>query len=139
MTATPGLVGPTSVEPDVDPGELLSRLLEELGLGWGLLLGLVVPTLVVVAIGIALAVWLWRRTGRSPSTSTGSDLFPGRVVTLRNVEGTTGQVFVEGSWWSVRSTGATLDVDEDVRVTAVEGLVLVVEPLDAGASSQEEP
>ena len=60
-------------------------------------------------------------------------------MTLGTADGTKGQAFVEGSWWSVRSTGPPLTVDEDFLVTAVDGLVLVVEPLDAEARSEEEP
>lgn len=116
----------------------LSSLAERLGLGWGLFLGLVVPTLVVVLVGMAGTVWLWRRTRRNPSSSTGSDIFPGRIVTVRSADGTQGQTFVEGGWWSLHSTGEPLRAGEQVRIRAVEGLVLVVEPLTPEAPNEED-
>ncbi len=107
-----------------------------LGLGWGLLGGLVLPLALVVVLGVAGAAWLWRRSGRSPSRSTGADLFPGQVVTLRTAQGTRGQVFVEGGWWSVRAA-APLRVGEDVRITSVERLELIVEPVEAPEEKEE--
>ena len=137
-TSQHALAALASAVPEVDPGDVVSRIAEELGLGWGLALGLVVPTLVVAGIGAALTLWLWRRTSRTPSTTTGADLFEGRVVTVTTAEGTRGQAFVEGSWWSIRSSSASLRVGQEVRVRAVDGLVLLVEDLDAHATSDEE-
>lgn len=125
-----------SLAPDPDPGDVVSWVADELGIGWGLLWGLVVPLLVVAAIGLVLTVLLWRRYGRSPSSSTGVDLFPGQVVTLRTAEGAHGQVFVEGSWWTVRSD-VPLRAGEDVRITAVERLELLVEPLESPQGKEE--
>lgn len=125
-----------SLAPDPDLGDVLSRVADELGIGWGLLWGLVLPLFVVAAIGLVLTVLLWRRYGRSPSSSTGVDLFPGQVVTLRTAEGAHGQVFVEGSWWSVRSE-VPLRAGEDVRITAVERLELLVEPLESPQGKEE--
>lgn len=125
-----------SLAPDPDLDDVTSWVADELGIGWGLLWGLVVPLLVVAAIGLALTVLLWRRYGRSPSSSTGVDLFPGQVVTLRTAEGAHGQVFVEGSWWSVRSE-VPLRAGEDVRITAVERLELLVEPLESPQGKEE--
>ncbi|MGO1167231.1 MAG: NfeD family protein [Janibacter sp.] len=137
-TTQPADLDPPSVPPDGELGDVLSWLVDQLGIGWGLLVGLVLPTLVVAAVGVALTVWLWRRTRESPSHTTGSDLFTGHVVTIRTAEGTHGQTFVEGSWWSVRSTGVPLAAGEDVRVREVDGLVLLVEPLEADPPTQEE-
>ena len=125
-----------SLAPDPDLGDVLSRVADELGIGWGLLWGLVVPLFVVAAVGLVLTVLLWRRYGRSPSSSTGVDLFPGQVVTLRTAEGAHGQVFVEGSWWSVRSE-VPLRAGEDVRITAVDRLELLVEPLESPQGKEE--
>lgn len=123
-----------SLAPDL--GDVLSWLADELGIGWNLLIGLVLPLLIVLAIGLVLTVLLWRRYGRSPSSSTGADLFPGQVVTLRVAEGTHGQVVVEGSWWSVRSE-VPLRAGQDVRVTAVDRLELLVEPLESPQGKEE--
>lgn len=125
-----------SLAPDPDLDDVTSWVADELGIGWGLLWGLVLPLFVVAAIGLVLTVLLWRRYGRSPSSSTGVDLFPGQVVTLRTAEGAHGQVFVEGSWWSVRSE-VPLRAGEDVRITAVERLELLVEPLESPQGKEE--
>ncbi|WP_338751062.1 NfeD family protein [Janibacter alittae] len=132
--ATAQPLHPPSLEPDA--GDVLSWLADVLGIGWGLLWGLVVPLLVVVAVGLVLTALLWRRYGRSPSISTGADLFPGQIVDLRSAEGTHGQVFVEGSWWSVRSE-VPLRAGQDVRITAVERLELLVEPLESSQGKEE--
>jgi membrane protein implicated in regulation of membrane protease activity len=113
--------------PDVGPGDIAAWIAEYLGFGWGSVLGLALPTLLVVMAGTAVTVWLWRRTRLTPSTTTGADLFPGRVVTVTTAEGSRGQAFVEGSWWAIRSTDAPLQVGQDVRVREVDGLVLLVE------------
>lgn len=127
-----------SVPPDGDTDDVWSWVAEELGLGWDLLLGLVLPLLLVATVGLAITVWLWRRSGRAPSSSTGADIFPGHVVTLRSADGTRGQAYVEGGWWSVRSTGSELTAGEDVRVRSVDRLELLVEPLDAEEDQPEE-
>lgn len=138
VTTQPADPDPPPALPDGDLEDVWAWVAEELGIGWDLLLGLVVPLLLVAAVGLALTVWLWRRYGRDPSSSTGTDLFAGHVVTLRSAEGTHGQVFVEGSWWSVRSTGAPLAAGEDVRIREVDRLELLVEPLEPDQSQPEE-
>lgn len=109
----PAAPDPPSI-PDGDLDDLWSWLLDQLGIGWGLLWGLLLPLALVLAVGLALTIWLWRRSGRGPSTSTGADIFPGHVITLRSADGTHGQAFVEGSWWTVRST-TPLTAGQDVR------------------------
>ena len=133
-----GVRGPGSTGADVDPGDVLSWIAGELGLGWGLVLGLVVPTLIVLALGAALTVRLWQRTGREPSRTTGADLFTGRLVTVATAQGSRGQAFVEGSWWSIRSTEGSLRTGQEMRVRAMDGLVLLVEHPGAEATSDEE-
>lgn len=107
----------------------LSPIIESLDLGWGLFLELLVPILVVLLVGLCVAVWLWRRTRRTSST-TGTDHFTGQTVTVESATGTHGLAFVEGSWWSLHSTGRPLQAGDQVRIRAVKGLFLVVEPGD---------
>ena len=128
---------PPSAVPDGILDEVLSWIADQLGIGWHLLWGLIVPLGVVLILCLAGTVWLWRRYSRSPSHSTGTDLFPGGVATVRSAEGTTGQVFIEGSWWTVRSA-TPLTTGQDVRITAVDRLELVVEPLEPHATEGEE-
>ena len=116
-----------SVLADGVIGDVLSWLADELGIGWGLLVGLVLPLVVLLVIGLTFAVWFWRRYARSPSPSTGVDVLPGQVVNVRSADGERGQVFVEGSWWSARSS-TPLRVGQQVRITSVERLELLVEP-----------
>lgn len=115
----------------------LSFLADQLGLSWGLLLGLVLPTLLLLLAGSVLTVWLWRRGTKVPS-ALGPDHFVGRTVTVDHAEGTRGQAFVDGSWWSVRSPGVPLRAGQEVRVQSVDGLTLVVEHPTADESHEEE-
>lgn len=85
----------------------------------------VVTFVLVVAIGRVTM-----RTRRAPSVSTGTDVLIGRRVPVRMGDGATGRTFTEGSWWSLRSTGAPLRAGTEARVVGVDGLVLVVEPGD---------
>ena len=128
---------PPSIVPDDILDEVLSWLADELGIGWGLLWGLIVPLGVVLLIFLAGTVWLWRRYAHSPSRRTGTDLFPGQVATVRSADGSQGQVFLEGSWWTVRSP-TPLRTGQDVRVTAVDRLELVVEPVEPHSTEGEE-
>lgn len=92
-------------------------------------LAVVLPTAVVVATA---AIWAGRvaaRTRRMPSTSTGADVFSGRLVTVRDADGTTGSTYIEGAWWSLRSVGPPLQIGGIARIVAVDELVLVVDPL----------
>jgi membrane-bound serine protease (ClpP class) len=49
-------------------------------------------------------------------------------VPVREAEGTTGRSFTQGTWWSLRSTGAPLRAGTDARVVDIDGLVLLVDP-----------
>ena len=47
------------------------------------------------------------------------------------------QVFVEGAWWNVRTTGPALDDGATVRIVDVDGLHLIVEPCRGPTSATE--
>ncbi len=96
------------------------------------------PTAVVAAVAALLAGRLVMRTRRMPSTSTGADAFTGRLVTVREADGPTGRTFTEGAWWSLRSVGPPLRPDAQARVVALDGLVLVVDPLTPDTGSDDE-
>ena len=82
----------TQIDPADSPSVLadgviadaLSWLADEFGIGWGLVLPLVLPLVALLVVGLVLTVLLWRRYGRSPSRSTGADVFPGHTATLRS-------------------------------------------------------
>jgi membrane-bound serine protease (ClpP class) len=96
------------------------------------------PTAVVAAVAALLAGRLVVRTRRMPSTSTGANAFPGRVVTVRQADGPTGRTFTEGAWWSLRSIGPPLRAGARARVVALDGLVLVVDPLPSDTGAHDE-
>lgn len=87
-----------------------------------------VPTAVVVGGAVVGAGRLaWR--ARSAVPTTGAESLHGRTATMTSSDGTTGRIFLEGTWWTARSPSALAD-GRRVRVTGVEGLVLIVEPME---------
>jgi len=94
-----------------------------------LLTVLVVLPVVVMVVG---QVW---RAWRAP-TRTGAEGLIGRKVVVRSADGLTGRVRLDGAFWGVRSAGAPLAVGQSVRVRAVDGLELVVEPLPGRTPSE---
>jgi membrane-bound serine protease (ClpP class) len=83
-------------------------------------------TLLTVAVVVMVGRQVWR-AWRAP-TRTGAEGFVGRNVVVRSADGLTGRVRLDGAFWGVRSAGAPLAVGQWVRVLAVDGLELVVEP-----------
>jgi membrane-bound serine protease (ClpP class) len=88
-----------------------------------------VPVALVVGGGSVLAGRLAWRARRAPSV-TGREGLIGRRATVRTAEGATGQVLLDGAWWTVRSRDAALQPDQVVRVVDLDGLNLVVDPVD---------
>lgn len=87
----------------------------------------------------AFFIFLLRKavqTRRLPASTSGAALV-GMVGTVRRAPGeqAVGTVFVDGELWQARTTGR-LDTGDRVRVVAVDGLELEVEP-DPGATKQE--
>ncbi len=118
-----GIVGGGGVVTDVDGG---------------MVGGAVVAGAVVVGGGVVVAGRLVVRSQRAPSTASGAGLFAGRVVTVSTATGSRGQAFVEGAWWTVRTTGAPLAPGTLVRVVDVDGLDLVVEPVGRQGDDDQE-
>ena len=87
-----------------------------------------VPLSVVMFVLVVIAGRVAVRSRRIPSTTTGTDVFTGRTVQVRDASGTTGRSFAQGSWWALRSTGPPLTVGRNVRVVGVDGLTLLVDP-----------
>jgi len=96
-----------------------------------------VPLAVLMFLLVVGAGRVAMRTRREPSVSTGTDALVGRLVPVRQGDGTTGRTFTAGGWWSLRSTGPPLRVGSDARVVGVDGLVLVVDP-DTGDDGDRE-
>jgi membrane-bound serine protease (ClpP class) len=51
-----------------------------------------------------------------------------REIHVRTSDGPTGQVLLDGAWWTVRSRGAPLAPGQRVRVVDLDGLELIVDP-----------
>jgi membrane-bound serine protease (ClpP class) len=101
------------------------------GQGVSVDLAVVLPAALVVAAAAVIAGRLAARARKLPSVSTGTDIFTGQSVTVREADGTTGSTFAEGAWWSLRSVGPPLRAGNTARVVAVEDLVLLVDPQPA--------
>ncbi|MEV0273353.1 NfeD family protein [Hamadaea sp. NPDC050747] len=87
------------------------------------------PTAVVIGLGSLLAGRLTWRARRAPPV-TGASAMVGATATVA----AQGDVFLEGTWWAVTPAGKPagdepLPAGQPVRVVAVDGLTLVVEPL----------
>jgi membrane-bound serine protease (ClpP class) len=99
--------------------------------GWLATIAMVV-LLPVVAVVVGQ---LWR-AWRAPTRTGANGLIGRKVVVVRSANGLTGRVRLDGAFWGVRSAGAPLAVGQPVRVLAVDGLELVVEPVGGRAPSE---
>jgi membrane-bound serine protease (ClpP class) len=93
----------------------------------GIDLAVLIPVALVVGGGSVLAGRLAWRARRAPSVS-GREGLLGRQVTVRTADGATGQVLLDGAWWTARSRGAPLTPGQTVRVVDLDGLELIVDP-----------
>jgi membrane-bound serine protease (ClpP class) len=99
--------------------------------GLELSLGVLLPTAIVVGSAVIVAGRLAVRARRAPSATTGAGLFVDKQGEVRFMHGHP-QTHIEGAWWNVRTPdGRPLAPGERVRVLALDGLDLIVEPLDA--------
>jgi membrane-bound serine protease (ClpP class) len=85
------------------------------------------PTAIVLGVGTVIAGRLTWAARKAPP-STGIATLVGRSTEIRRVDHDGGEVFLEGAWWRARGAGGGLETGQRVRVTAVEGLDLIVEP-----------
>ena len=91
---------------------------------WNVILGL------ISFAGGLVEVGYWQRRMRRRSPATGVDTLVGRTGTVTESCRPRGQVRVGGELWQARCD-AGADPGAAVRVTAVDGLTLVVEPAAA--------
>ncbi|MFG3496544.1 nodulation protein NfeD [Streptomyces sp. NPDC047928] len=96
------------------------------------------PTAVVVGAGSLLAGRLAWRARQAPAT-TGREALIGRVAAVRGADGATGQVLLDGAWWTVRGREEPVREGERVRVVGREGLELIVERDRPGAAGERHP
>jgi membrane-bound serine protease (ClpP class) len=88
------------------------------------------PTALVMGVATTIAGRAALKARRRPST-TGTATLIGKAGTVVNAEGVNGSVFLDGAWWSVRSSVGVLEPGEQARVVGIEGLELIVEPIGA--------
>ncbi|WP_254711673.1 nodulation protein NfeD [Streptomyces sp. TRM64462] len=96
------------------------------------------PTALVVGAGVLIAGRLAWRARRAPAV-TSQEALIGRTAAVRDVapDGDTGQVFVDGAWWTVRLREGRVREGEEVRVVDRDGLNLVVEPTEPEPTASE--
>ncbi len=89
------------------------------------------PTALVMGLTTAIAGRAALRARLRPST-TGAETLVGKAVTVVGEEREGWSAFVDGSWWTVRSTEGQLHSGDVMEVVAVEGIELVVAPAGTG-------
>jgi membrane protein implicated in regulation of membrane protease activity len=93
---------------------------------WG-----VVAVVIAAAIEV-LEIGLWRRFLRRYRVQTGAEAMVGKHAEVMETTSSAGRVRLAGEIWNARSE-SPLARGQIVRVTAVDGLTLVVEPVSPGA------
>jgi membrane-bound serine protease (ClpP class) len=91
------------------------------------------PTAAVIGGGVIIAGRFAVRARLAPVTTSGPGQFVGRTVTVGSTTGNAGQAFVEGAWWRAQA-GGRLQEGDVVRVVELDGLTLVVEPVEPAAA-----
>jgi membrane-bound serine protease (ClpP class) len=85
------------------------------------------PVAVLVGAGaLALGRVAWR-TRRLVGVS-GTEAIVGTRGVVKKIDGDDVQVFVQGSWWGARARSGPLRPGQEIRVTKMDGLRLIVEP-----------
>jgi membrane-bound serine protease (ClpP class) len=85
------------------------------------------PVAVLVGAGaLALGRVAWR-TRRLVGVS-GTEAIVGTRGVVKKIDGDDVQVFVQGSWWGARARSGPLRPGQEIRVTEMDGLRLIVEP-----------
>lgn len=100
--------------------------------------GVLIPTTIVIGLGVVLAGRLAWRARRSRPVS-GAEAAVGRELTVTEAGEDGGRGLLDGTSWQLRSDrGVRLREGRRVRVTAVEGVTLVVEPVEPVEPDQPE-
>jgi membrane-bound serine protease (ClpP class) len=95
------------------------------------------PVVAIIAAGVILAAFVVfagqkvLRAHRDEPVRTGYEELVGDVGEVREPLDPTGQIFIEGALWRARvaNSGSRVELGNRVRVTSVDGLTLVVEPV----------
>jgi membrane-bound serine protease (ClpP class) len=94
------------------------------------------PTAAVIGLGSLVAGRLTWRARRAPPVS-GATAMVGATGVVAQTDVDSADVHLGGTWWAAaRADGVPLRVGQAVRVVALEGLKLIVEPADADAQQE---
>jgi membrane-bound serine protease (ClpP class) len=88
-------------------------------------LGLLALLIVIIAGSVALVIILVVRTYRHQAT-TGKEDLRGKIAVVREPLDPEGLVFYQGDLWAALSTSGMIDTGEEVIITEVKGLKLLV-------------
>ena len=92
-----------------------------LDIDWGLIVG----AAIVVAVLVGLVIWAIVR-GQLRKVTTGAEALIGRVAVAQTGLNPKGMVLVEGEHWTAKLDSGKVEPGEEVIVTEIEGLKLVV-------------
>jgi membrane-bound serine protease (ClpP class) len=105
--------------------------------GVGVDLSFLIPIALAAALAaIFLGRYAWRIHRTRPYTGQGGS-YVGAVGEVREARGQTGKVWVNGQLWRARSADGELHRGEHVEVRAMEGLELVVGPVEQDSPAPE--
>ena len=68
--------------------------------------------------------------------ASGREALLGQTILTRRPLTPTGMLYYEGDWWQARSTGGPVAAHQPVQITAIDGLHLVVTPINVVNSEQ---
>jgi membrane-bound serine protease (ClpP class) len=87
------------------------------------------PTALLVGAATTLAGRLAWRARRAPAT-TGDHALIGRTARVNRAEGDTGQIQLDGTWWTVRGRDGPVTEGQNIRIVDRDGLELIAENAD---------
>lgn len=93
----------------------------DLDIDWNLIVGVAI----VVAVLVGLVIWAIVR-GQLRKVTTGAEALIGRVAVAQTGLNPKGMVLVEGEHWAAKVDSGKVEPGEEVIVTEIEGLKLVV-------------
>ncbi len=103
---------------------LIDTEVPELSIGWGVALAIVVPFAGITVFLLQLALRAFRN-----KVATGSEALIDAIGSARTDIAEDGRVFIRGELWNARAS-TPIAAGSKVRIAAVDGLRLMVEPLE---------
>ena len=110
---------------------LVDTGIPELSIGWGTAIAVTLPFALISVFLLRLTVTSFRL-----KVATGSESMIGETGIAKTQISSTGQVFLQGEWWSARAD-KPIAGGREVKVRRVDGLTLTVEPTEKSAGGEE--